>query len=251
MLCSFVTKMFLQLLAASCIGALVETIIPAAAADNINHRARVDIGVYPWSSVGKIYNSSGAGCTGSLVGPGKVLTAAHCIFNARTRHFIRPELIHFLLGYEGGRYRSHYIVAHYEIGPGYDAAAMTKAQASDWAVLTISTLGNDNFQPIYLANDLALESAEIMLPGFAQDHAFAMTADTNCHIVGTYDSRSLMVSDCVALPGDSGAPIIAADGTGNFHVVGVQTATARIGGISRTIAVASTSPGLREAVGRR
>ena len=241
--------MFLQLWTASCIGALVGTIVPAVAADNINHRVRVDIGVYPWSSVGKIYNSSGAGCTGSVVGPGKVLTAAHCIFNARTRHFIRPELIHFLLGYEGGRYRSHFIVAHYEIGPGYDPAAVTKAQASDWAVLTISASENDNIQPIYLANDLALENADIMLPGFAQDHAFAMTADTNCHLVGY--SGSLMVSDCVALPGDLGAPIIAADGAGKFHVVGVQTGTVRIEGISKTIAIASTSPGLRDAVDRR
>ena len=50
----------------------------------LGYRTRVDIGVYPWSSVGKLYNSTGGACTGSLVGPNKVLTAAHCIFNTRT-----------------------------------------------------------------------------------------------------------------------------------------------------------------------
>ena len=80
--------MRLQLLVAYYIGALAGTIIPATAAENnINHRARVDIGVYPWSSVGKIYNSTGGACTGSLVGPNKVLTAAHCIFNATNTAF--------------------------------------------------------------------------------------------------------------------------------------------------------------------
>jgi len=217
----------------------------------LGYRTRVDIGVYPWSSVGKIYNSTGGACTGSLIGKNKVLTAAHCMFNARTRHFIRPERIHFLLGYEGGRYRSHFIVAHYEIGPGYDAAAVTKVQASDWAVLTIPTSGDDKIQPIYLANDPVLKNAPVMLPGFAQDHAFAMTVDTHCHVVGTYEGGSLMLSDCVALHGDSGAPIIATDGTGNFHVVGVQSAIVRIGGIYKSIAVASTSPGLLDAVDRR
>jgi len=170
----------------------------------------------------------------------------------RTRHFIRPERIHFLLGYEGGRYRSHFIVAHYEIGPGYDAAVVTKAQASDWAVLTIPTSGDDKIQPIYLANDPVLKNAPVMLPGFAQDHAFAMDcghALSRCR--GRMKVAHSMLNDCVALHGDSGAPIIVADGTGNFHVVGVQTAIVRIGGVSKSIAVASTSPGLRDAVDRR
>jgi hypothetical protein len=52
----------------------------------------------------------------------------------------------------------------------------------------------------------------------------------------TYESSSFIVSDCVALHGDSGAPIISADADENFHVVGVQTAIGQIGGVSRSIA---------------
>jgi protease YdgD len=233
-----------------CLGALAGTIISATAAENINHRTRVDISAYPWSSVGKIYNGTGSACTGSLVGPNKVLTAAHCIFNARTRRFIRPELIHFLLGYEGGRYRANVIIGHYEIGPGYDPAAVAKNLTSDWAVLTISTLVGEEFRPLELADAPLVKNAPVMLPGFAQDHAFVVTADTDCHIVGMYEGGSLIVSDCVALHGDSGAPMIGADADGKFHVVGVQTAIAQIGGVSRSIAIAATSPGLYNAVSR-
>jgi protease YdgD len=170
--------------------ALAATTISVTATENIDHRARVDIEAYPWSSVGKIYNSTGGACTGSLVGQNKVLTAAHCIFNARTGRFIRPELIHFLLGYAGGRYRANVIIEHYEIGPGYDPAAAAKNPAADWAVLTISTSLGEEFRPLDLVHAPLVKNAPVMLPGFAQDHAFVMTADTDCHIVEIYEGGS-------------------------------------------------------------
>ena len=57
------------------------------------------------------------------------------------------------------------------------------------------------------------------------------------------------MSDCFALRGDSGAPIITADADGNFHVVGVQTAIVQIGRGYQSIAVAVPKfPGCVDAV---
>src|SRR5262245_57138581 len=67
----------------------------------------VNANVFPWSSVGKIYNSARSSCTGSLIAPDKILTAAHCLFNRATHRFLQAEALHFLLGYKGGEYRTH------------------------------------------------------------------------------------------------------------------------------------------------
>jgi len=37
----------------------------------------------------------------------KILTAAHCLFNERTRRVIPAEARHFLVGYRTGRYSVH------------------------------------------------------------------------------------------------------------------------------------------------
>ena len=75
---------------------------------------------YPWSAIGKLYNETGGSCSGVVISRDKILTAAHCLFNARTRRFISADSLHFLVGYQSGRYIAHARIARYEIGPGFD-----------------------------------------------------------------------------------------------------------------------------------
>ena len=79
--------------------AVVALVVPLQTA--FGHDAiDVDADVFPWSSVGKIYNSARSSCTGSVIAPDKVLTAAHCLFNRATSPTGR---ITFSLGLQGGR----------------------------------------------------------------------------------------------------------------------------------------------------
>ena len=66
------------------------------------------------------FNETGVACTAVIVGKDKVLTAAHCVFNERTRHFIPAAALHFLVGYRTGQYSVHARVASYDIGSGFD-----------------------------------------------------------------------------------------------------------------------------------
>ena len=90
------------------------------------HRDDVDEPSYPWSAIGKLFNETGASCSGVLISRDKILTAAHCLFNYRTRRFIPAEALHFLVGYRTGRYAAHARVASYEIGAGFDPRATTR-----------------------------------------------------------------------------------------------------------------------------
>ncbi len=87
--------------------ALLPTLPPISAAgaeETAGPPGAVDVTAYPWSAVGKFNNSAGGSCTAVAISPTEVLTAAHCIFNRRTRRFLLAGSLHVLFGYERGKY---------------------------------------------------------------------------------------------------------------------------------------------------
>jgi protease YdgD len=185
------------------------------------HHAVVDADTYPWSAVGKLFNSVGGACTAAVIAPDKVLTAAHCLYAFRTHRFLEAAAIHFLLGYARGDYRIHARVAAYSIGPGYDPANETGTAGSDWAVLNLAVPLPVAVRPIAVAQSVPPAGAAIEIGGFAQDRAYLMTADTQCRLTGPIVGGSLLSHDCVIQHGDSGAPLLIAALNGAVQAVGV------------------------------
>ena len=76
---------------------LVLVILATATAQATDRRVPVDPNEPPWNAVAKVQTTTGNHCTGALIGPSTVLTAAHCLYNPRTRAMLQPVSLHVLL----------------------------------------------------------------------------------------------------------------------------------------------------------
>jgi protease YdgD len=194
---------------------------------------RVDPDVVPWRAVGKLQAVSEnfrETCTGTLVGPALVLSAAHCLFNPRTGRFFPPGSVHFLIGYAGGRYAGHAVGTAVGIGAGYDPARSKETLGSDWALVRLDErLGADD-RALPILREPPSVGAPVTLGGYQRDHPLVLIADTDCRILGRAvdaGGRALLRHSCAGLPGVSGAPLlIEADGTWRVAAVAVAEAPA-------------------------
>jgi protease YdgD len=194
---------------------------PGVSADDGRHI--VDINTPPWDAVARVQTNIGGRCTGTLVAPRVVLTAAHCLYNHRTRQLLQPVSLHVLFGYERGEYRIHLTVAQVRVGAGYDGTSPGKSLGRDWALLLLS--GDAGVRPLAWENVPPAAGGNLAVAGFSQDRAHLLMVDRDCPLqqISPTDAGQLLLHGCSASRGTSGGPVLMHDGTG-WHVAGLNIA---------------------------
>lgn len=200
---------------------------------------------YPWRAIGRV-NLAGRGfCTGTLVAPDAVLTAAHCLKRAQGGWYALDD-VHFVAAYERGDYRVHrrireaLLPADAEPIPPGDWEEL----ARDWAILRLDAPVEDGWLPIRVFDAAllgAVESGRAMLlqAAYRRDRAHGISLDRDCRVLDTFGVGGAgLLQSCHVVKGASGSPLLALE-DGRFAVVGINVA--RVGRSEETGRPAGTA----------
>lgn len=196
-----------------------------------------------WEAVGRLNIAGRNMCTGALIAPDLVLTAAHCLFDKQTGQRVDATKIEFLAGWRGGRASAYANVKRAVVHFSYKFASESAdiRVRNDLAVLQLTRPIHKSSIAPFQTGERPRKGADIGIVSYAHGRAESPSIQESCRILARQSGTLIM--SCNVDYGSSGAPVflMGEDGAAP-RIVSVVSAMAEVNGRKVSLGMSLEEP---------